>query len=265
MKINEIISNIEDFAPLDLAYSWDNVGLLSGDLDHDTDKGLICLDINEDVYRKCVDIGANLCISHHPFIFEPVYRLDCKDPYHELLKKFIKSDIAIYAAHTNLDACIGGVSDTLSESVGLKPIGTILPAQEDMDKKVVVPGLGRYCSTKSESNRFGIYKNILKNLHIKGCPVNFDKDASVKKVAVVPGSYDSQLNEKILENRVDAVLSGEIKHKDMVFFQRYNIAAIAAGHDATERTVLKPLSNILTGKMPHVSFDVFVNIDYNFI
>jgi len=264
MKISEIIKKIEDFAPLSLAEDWDNTGLLSGDLEIETQGVIICLDINEAVLDKCIETNSKLCICHHPFIFNPISRLDYADPYSLLLGKFIKNDIVIYAAHTNLDCCVGGVNDCLAKKLGIEVIETFLPAEIPVDfKKGVVPGIGRIGILKNTMNLFDFYKDLNRNLGIRGCAINFDSDKNINRILIAGGSYDSGWNKDVLDINVDLVISGEIKHHDMMFFQRYKIAAIAAGHDASERIILKPLAGYLENKFPDIKFDVLYNLDYN--
>jgi len=264
MKISEIINKIEEFAPLSLAEDWDNTGLLSGDLKIETKGVIICLDINETVLDKCIETDSKLCICHHPFIFNPITRLNYDNPYSSLLGRFIKNDIVIYAAHTNLDSCVGGVNDCLAKKLGIEVIETFLPSEIRLDfTKGVVPGIGRIGVLKGNRKLFDFYKDLNRNLGIKGCGINFDSDKDIDRILVVGGSYDFEWNKDVLDMNVDLVISGEIKHHDMMFFQRYKIAAIAAGHDASERIILKPLADYLENKFPDIKFDVLFNLDYN--
>ena len=48
-----------------------------------------------------------------------------------------------------------------------------------------------------------------------------------------------------------------------MFFQRYGIAAIATGHDVSERVILEPLADYLGSNFPDIKFDVLFNLDYN--
>jgi len=264
MKISEIINKIEEFAPLTLAEDWDNTGLLSGDSDCETKSVVICLDINEDVLDKCIKTDSKLCICHHPFIFTPISKLDYADPYNYLLGKFIKNDISIYAAHTNLDSCVGGVNDCLALKLGIEVTETFLPNEIRLDfTKGIVHGTGRIGVLKKKTSLFEFYKILNKELEIYGCGINFDTDKNIERILVVGGSFDSEWNKDVLDMNVDLIISGEIKHKDMMFFQRYGIAAIAAGHDASERVILEPLASYLGSNFPDIKFDVLFNLDYN--
>ena len=70
MYIKEIISLIEDYAPLKLQASFDNSGLLCGDPERELTSILLCIDVTEEVVKEAIDKGHNLIISHHPLIFK---------------------------------------------------------------------------------------------------------------------------------------------------------------------------------------------------
>lgn len=266
MKLSKLIEIIEKFAPVSLAEDWDNVGLLVGNKTQEVSNAVVCLDITEKAYQMCKDKGAQVCICHHPFLFDATKKLDFTDPYYDLLRKFIQSDIAIYAAHTNLDACVGGVNDALSKKLDLEIVATFMPSENPFDfQKDIVPGIGRICTPKTKMTLFDFYKTVNKNLMTSGCHVNFDKDRAVNKILVVGGSYDSAWNVDVLDNNVDVVLSGEIKLRDMVYFDRYNVATIAAGHDATERAILPAFVEYLNLLVKEVEFDKCISFDYSLL
>lgn len=257
MKLNLLLEKIEDFAPLSLAESWDNPGLIVGDPEQDITGAVLCLDVTEKAFQMCRETGAQLCLCHHPFLFDAIKKIDFSDPYFQLLRKFIQADIAIYAAHTNLDACVGGVNDALSDLLGLDVAATFLPKEIPFDfQKTLVPGIGRICVQREKTSLFDFYYSLMKKLQTSGCHINFDHDRTVGRILVAGGSYDSLWNRDVLDNHIDVVLSGEIKHRDMVFFDRYGIAAIAAGHDATERPILQALARRMDSAVREVAFAV---------
>ena len=68
MKLNDLIKKIENKYPLNLAYDWDNVGLLVGDFDNKIKKVLVTLEANESVVEEAIQKNIDLIITHHPFI-----------------------------------------------------------------------------------------------------------------------------------------------------------------------------------------------------
>ncbi|OYT12462.1 MAG: Nif3-like dinuclear metal center hexameric protein [Bacteroidetes bacterium 4572_112] len=137
MKLKKIISSIESYAPLSLQESYDNAGLIVGSANADIDKALICFDVTEEVIEEAISIGANLIISHHPIIFGGIKKLNGKNYVERIVIKAIKNDIALYAAHTNLDNIINGTNKILADKLGLKNIKTLNPQRGILNKLVV--------------------------------------------------------------------------------------------------------------------------------
>lgn len=136
MKLKEIINIIEDFAPPVLQESYDNAGLTVGDKNIAVTGALICLDVTELVIDEAVKKNCNLIISHHPLIFKGIKSITGRNEVERILVKAIKNDVAIYAAHTNLDNVIDGVNGMIASKLGLKD-SKILRPQKEMLRKLV--------------------------------------------------------------------------------------------------------------------------------
>ncbi len=137
MLLSKITSIIENVAPLQLQESYDNAGLIIGNAKMDINKALICFDVTEEVLDEAISIGANLIISHHPIIFGGIKKLNGKNYVERIVLKAIKNDIALYAAHTNLDNVIAGTNKILAEKLGLKNVKTLSPQSSMLNKLVV--------------------------------------------------------------------------------------------------------------------------------
>ena len=137
MILSKIISVIEAYAPLSLQESYDNAGLIIGNNKTYITKALICFDVTEEVIEEAIKIGANLIISHHPIIFGGLKKINGKNYVERIVIKAIKNDIALYAAHTNLDNIINGTNKILAEKLGLKNIKTLSPQAGMLNKLIV--------------------------------------------------------------------------------------------------------------------------------
>lgn len=115
MKIKEIVSALERFAPLPLQDGFDNAGLQIGLTDAEATGALLCLDVTEAVLDEAIALGYNLVISHHPLIFKGYKSITGKDYVERCILKAIKNDIVIYSAHTNLDNAPEGVNFKIAE------------------------------------------------------------------------------------------------------------------------------------------------------
>ncbi|WP_110926891.1 Nif3-like dinuclear metal center hexameric protein [Bacillus massiliglaciei] len=140
-KVNghQIIGLFEQFSPKKYAaMEGDPIGLQIGQLSKPVTKVLTALDVTEEVAEEAIANGAELIIAHHPLIFRPLKKLDLSTAAGRIIEKLIKHDIAVYAAHTNLDVAKGGVNDLLAEALGLKHAEVLVPTFEIGLKKLAV-------------------------------------------------------------------------------------------------------------------------------
>ena len=120
MLLKTIIKKIEAKYPLSLAYDWDNVGLLVGDLDINVNKVLVVLEANEKVIDEAIENNIDLIITHHPFIFKKMNKINTSDLKGKLIHKLIKNDIALYSMHTNFDIAYDGLNDYFMKLMGFE-------------------------------------------------------------------------------------------------------------------------------------------------
>lgn len=120
MKLKSLIKKIEAKYPTNLAYDWDNVGLLVGDAEEEIDKVLVCLEANEAIVEEAINNNVNLIVTHHPFIFGKMKKITTSDFKGKLIHKLIKNNIAVYSMHTNFDIAFDGLNDYFMEVMGFE-------------------------------------------------------------------------------------------------------------------------------------------------
>ena len=120
MNLKTLIKKIENKYPLNLAYDWDNVGLLVGDFNMDVKKVLVVLEANEKVIEEAIKNNVDLIITHHPFIFRKINKINTSDLKGRLIHKLIKNDVALYSMHTNFDIAFDGLNDYFMELMGFE-------------------------------------------------------------------------------------------------------------------------------------------------
>ena len=134
----QIMVAMDNLAPMHLAESWDNPGLLVGNPDDEISHVLVALDVTMD----CVDYAArnkiDLIISHHPVIFNALKSIRTDDYDGRMLQKLLVHHIGVYSAHTNWDSADGGVNDILAEKIGLTNLQGLVPVQEEKLFKIAV-------------------------------------------------------------------------------------------------------------------------------
>jgi len=139
-KVNghEIIQLFEQFSPKSYAMEGDKVGLQIGRLNIPVDNVMIALDVLEEVVDEAIEKNVQLIIAHHPPIFRPLKAIATDTAPGRIIEKLIKHDIAVYAAHTNLDIAKGGVNDMLAEALQLSNTEVLYPTFETKLKKLAV-------------------------------------------------------------------------------------------------------------------------------
>ena len=136
MKVKEITDIIEDFAPLAYQESYDNSGLIVGSPDDEVTGVLISLDCIETVLDEALSLNCNMIVAHHPIVFSGLKKINGKNYIERVIVKAIKNNIAIYAAHTNLDNTYNGVSFKMAEKIGLKNCKVLQPKKSLLSKLV---------------------------------------------------------------------------------------------------------------------------------
>jgi dinuclear metal center YbgI/SA1388 family protein len=134
MKIAEIISVLENTAPLSLQETYDNAGLLTGMHQWECSGVLCTLDATEEVVKEAIQKKCNLIVAHHPIIFGGLKKINGKNYVEKAIITAIKNDIAIYAIHTNLDNVHNGVNKVIADKLGLINQQILLPKENQLKK-----------------------------------------------------------------------------------------------------------------------------------
>jgi len=170
MLVKDITTIIEDFAPLSYQESYDNSGLVVGNLNDEVKGILICLDCLESILDEAIVNGCNMVIAHHPIVFDGLKQLNGKNYIERTVIKAIQNNIAIYAVHTNLDNVKNGVSFKIAEKIGVKNCKILLPKKNLLSKIVT------YCpNNMAETIRkamFGVGAGNIGNY--KDCSFNIE-------------------------------------------------------------------------------------------
>ncbi len=135
MKLTHITSAIEQVAPIIYQESYDNCGLQVGDPEAEINGVLLTLDVTEEVLDEALARECNLIVAHHPLIFSGLKKITGRNYVERIVRKAIKNDIAIYAAHTNLDNVLQqGVNAKIAEKLGLINTAILAPMNNTLSK-----------------------------------------------------------------------------------------------------------------------------------
>lgn len=235
--VKDILNFTETFAPLCTAADFDNCGILVGNKEQETTKVLVALDITKDVVEEAKSMGAELIISHHPVIFNPLKSLNCESiPY-----LLAQAGITALCLHTNLDIAGNcGVNVCLAEALSLSD--TALFADEfiltgNLPEAMSVQKFARYLKT-----RLGAV-----------CVAYTDSERMIKTVALCSGA-GSDFYSVAKEKGADVFLTGEAKHHEYLEAAACDVPLVTAGHFHTEDVVINPLREKLSKEFPEVQF-----------
>lgn len=239
MLVEDIIKTLEELAPPELAFGWDNVGLMVGDKKKNIKKVLFALDCTEEVLDEAVKEKAQLIVTHHPFIFRPLKNLDYEAPITKRILKAVKEDIAIYSAHTNLDIAQGGTNSVLFDLLSLK------------DEEPLAEEKGLYIGkigVLQESISFKSFIELVKTkLHLDHLTVNGDINKKIKKIGLCTGSGGEYIY-TAFKKGCDVYITGDVGYHDAQLAWELGICLIDATHYATEVIVAKALSEYVSSK-----------------
>lgn len=136
--VREIVARFEKRVPKSYALGKDPIGLHFGDWNKEVKTIMTALDIRPSVVQEAIECGVDLIIAHHPPIFNPIKSFDVTIPQNKMYSDLIKHDIAVYAAHTNLDCAPGGLNDWLADTLGLQHTQVLSVTQTLPQVKIAV-------------------------------------------------------------------------------------------------------------------------------
>lgn len=137
VQVRHISTFLHKWAPPSTKLDYDNVGLLVGDPNQEISRILTCLDVTLEVVNEAIQNDCDLIVAHHPLIFKSIDRINPTNEQGKIIFKLIKNDIALIAAHTNLDAALDGVSFVLAQSLGLENL-KFLDNSYNISRKIIL-------------------------------------------------------------------------------------------------------------------------------
>lgn len=135
--VAELMALMEAWAPAWTAESWDRVGLVTGDPQAAVAKAWVALELDDGLLAAALAGGVDMLLLHHPPLFKPLTDLRSDRPATARLIRAAAAGLAVFAAHTNLDAAPGGVNDALAARLGLTATAPLAPLRQDGLAKLV--------------------------------------------------------------------------------------------------------------------------------
>jgi len=243
VSLREVLEELERLAPLRLAANWDNVGLLVEPRPR-TEAAIerihLTIDLTEAVLAEAIGHRTDLIVAYHPPIFAGLKRVTQHTPAERITLSLIRAGIFTYSPHTALDACQGGLNDWLVSPFGVGRLTPIEPTEAGGPE-----GQGRLLELRTPLHLGDAVTRVkahLKLAHVRVArPAHVD-DPLIHSVAVCAGAGGAVL----AHVEADLLLTGEMRHHDILARQAKGASVIVCDHTNTERGYLPILAERLS-------------------
>ncbi len=245
-----LLSALENLAPLHLAESWDNVGLL---IDPGEQLGfehaLLTIDLTDDVLDEALERQADFIVAYHPPIFSGLKRLRQAVAKERVVLRTLRSGLTVYSPHTALDAASGGMGDWLARALGPGRVTPVVPHVSDPRA-----GAGRFVRLDQP---LALERAVeLVKAHLDLSHVRLSRASSsvpVATLAVCPGAGGAVFEQV---RHADLLLTGEMRHHDLLERAAQGTSVILTDHTNTERGYLPYLAQLLVKSCPGLAVSV---------
>lgn len=234
-SLSELLDRLSHVAPLRLAQSWDNTGLLL-EGDRPIHRVLLTIDLTASVCEEAVAHDVDLVVAYHPPIFRGLKRLTRADGLARSLLTLARRGVHLYSPHTALDAVPGGMNDWLLDC--FEPTMTTPIEPDSLDPAA---GIGRIGVVQPASAASWLPR-IKAHLGLSALRVAGPLEREVRRVAVCPGSGGSVFAGLA---DVDLLLTGEMGHHDVLGWAARGTVVVLTEHTNTERGYLPLLAAAL--------------------
>lgn len=245
VKVKEIASKIEDFAPRALQESYDNAGLQVGFPDAEVTAVLLCLDVTEDVIKEAKERECNLIVSHHPLIFKGLKSLTGADLTQRLVLEALQLGIAVYSAHTNLDSVWDGVSHEIARRLSVKDIEVLEPHKDNPHAGLGVVG------NISPLPKIEFLRKVKDTFKVSALRYSAQSPSVVVRRVAVCGGSGASLISAAINAKADILVTGDVKYHDFTSFGSEIIIA-DIGHYESELCSREILSRIIRENFPEL-------------
>lgn len=235
--VKDIYNYINSIAPYNEMEEWDNSGFILGDEEKTVSTVVMALDGTKAAADYAKSVEADLLLTHHPTIFNPVKKIVKGTAVYEL----INNDIATMCAHTSYDKAAGGINDNLAKLLDLKNTRKL------ENGYVVVGELEREMSIDDFAVLVG------ETLDTHGLRYT-DTDKMIKTVAVGGGACGEFINDAM--QNADCFVTSDLKYHEMLDASESGFAVINAGHFETENVPFLMLKEKLEKEFEEVEFIV---------
>ncbi len=249
--VQNVSSFLEQFAPLETAESWDNVGLLLGDLACEIDSVLTCLTLTPDVAAEAIDRNIGLIVTHHPILFQARQKITSESAEGRMILDLAANRVAVYSPHTAFDSAARGINQQWAEQLELQNTEPLRPFTE-IDQEEKSPGAGRCGELKQPVSLKDLIEQVKDICHIRQLQFVGDPAQPINKVGIACGAAVSFMHEAASLG-CDVLITGEARFHACLEARTTPISLILVGHYASERFACEQLATILQSEFPELN------------
>ena len=252
-KVRDVMEVIEGFAPLSIQEKWDNSGLCIGSPDSRVSSILLGLDCTPELVDEAVECGADMIVTHHPLIFSGLKKISPDDKVGSAVIKAISNGISIYAAHTNADKVLSGVSGAMASRMGLENV-------EILDEDGDGTGLGVVGNLPEPMSAEEVIAMVKSKFSLKAMRTSRPLTEKISRVAVCGGSGGSLIGAAV-RSGAQLYVSGDISYHN--FFTEDGFMIMDIGHYESEIEIVDILFSLLRKNFPTFAVRITQNIYSN--
>ena len=252
-KVKDVTKVVEEFAPLSIQEKWDNSGLCIGSPEAPVTSVLLGLDCTPELVDEAIECGADMIITHHPLIFSGLKKISPDDMIGEAVFKAIKAGISIYAAHTNADKVIAGVSGAMAAKLGLENVEILSDEGEGTGLGVV----GNLPEPLTAEQAVQLVKN---RFSLSALRASRPVEGKIERVAMCGGSGGSLIAAAKAAG-AQLYLSGDISYHN--FFTSEGFMLMDIGHYESEIEIVDILFSLIKKNFPTFAVRITQNMHSN--
>ena len=241
MKTSEFLEILNRIAPLDLQEEWDNSGMQI-DLGRDeVTKVIVGLDINSEIIEEAITKKADMIVTHHPILFDPIKTLGPDDVVGGFVIRLVRAGISVYSSHTCFDAAPYGNNEYLLKKLGVQQMFR-LPIPGHHISEAMVARIGSYQQPVFFSEFCEKLSKVLGQpggIKVSGAP-----EKLIQRVAVCTGS-GGEFWEAAKIAGADVFVTSEVKHHQALAARECGLCLVDAGHYGTENLFVRNMAKQL--------------------
>lgn len=241
MTVQDIISALEEFAPLCIQESWDNSGLIIGRPQDPVTGVMFGFDCTRELVRAAVAAGCNMVVTHHPLIFKGIRTISVDNPVGAAVTEAIRSGVAVYAAHTTADKVREGVSGAMAARLGLRDVGFLEGGPEGF-------GLGCIGTLPRPMSGTEALAFVKEAFGLRLIRSSRPLEGRISRVAVLGGSGGGEID-LALSAGAQLYISSDISYHD--FFVPEGFMVMDIGHFESEVEIVGILMSQIRKKFPN--------------